>query len=145
MQDARCLKFKPLERAFKQFQSPVLNVLTIWFIQVRNVGITINRLDSKLQMFCKWRVFRLGYTVPWVRTLVDRLMSMNAGTNRGTLSFLRRSVVMFTGVQASSYEHKKVTSIPDEAENCQRVVWSIKSRSKLSLRPMFSCNSLFCH
>ena len=27
MQDARCLKFKPRERAFKQFKSPVLNVL----------------------------------------------------------------------------------------------------------------------
>ena len=27
-QDARCLKFKPRERAFKQFKSPVLNVLT---------------------------------------------------------------------------------------------------------------------
>ena len=28
MQDARCLKFKPRERAFKRFKSPVLNVLT---------------------------------------------------------------------------------------------------------------------
>ena len=28
IQDARCLKFKPRERAFKQFKSPVLNVLT---------------------------------------------------------------------------------------------------------------------
>ena len=28
MQDARCLKVKPRERAFKQFKSPVLNVLT---------------------------------------------------------------------------------------------------------------------
>ena len=27
MQDARCLKVKPRERAFKQFKSPVLNVL----------------------------------------------------------------------------------------------------------------------
>ena len=29
MEDARCLKDKPRERAFKQFKSPVLNVLTI--------------------------------------------------------------------------------------------------------------------
>ena len=29
MQDARCLKVKPRERAFKQFKSPVLNVLNI--------------------------------------------------------------------------------------------------------------------
>ena len=28
IQDARCLKVKPRERAFKQFKSPVLNVLT---------------------------------------------------------------------------------------------------------------------
>ena len=28
MQDARCLKVKPREHAFKQFKSPVLNVLT---------------------------------------------------------------------------------------------------------------------
>ena len=27
IQDARCLKFKPRERAFKQFKSPVLNAL----------------------------------------------------------------------------------------------------------------------
>jgi len=39
-------------------------MLTIWFIQVRNVGSTINRLESKLQMFCKGRDFRLGYIVP---------------------------------------------------------------------------------
>jgi len=29
IQDARCLKIKPLERAFKEFKSPVLNVLTL--------------------------------------------------------------------------------------------------------------------
>ena len=28
IQDARCLKVKPRERAFKQFKSPVLNVLS---------------------------------------------------------------------------------------------------------------------
>ena len=29
MQDARCLKVKPRERAFKQFKSPVLKVLIL--------------------------------------------------------------------------------------------------------------------
>jgi hypothetical protein len=28
IEDARCLKFKPQERAFKQFKSPVLDVLS---------------------------------------------------------------------------------------------------------------------
>ena len=45
-------------------------------------------------------------------------MSMNAGTKGGNLSFLRRSVVVFAGVQASSYEDKYLTPIPDEAANC---------------------------
>lgn len=31
-------------------------------------------------MFCKGRDFRPDYIVPWMCTLVDRLMSMNAGT-----------------------------------------------------------------
>jgi len=30
IQDARCLKVKPQERAFKQFKSPVLNVLSLY-------------------------------------------------------------------------------------------------------------------
>ena len=29
MEEARCLKVKPRERAFKQFKSPVLNVLRL--------------------------------------------------------------------------------------------------------------------
>jgi len=57
-------------------------------------------------------------------------MSMNAGTKGEPCLFLRHSVVVFTGVQASSYEHKNLTAIPDGAENCQRVVWSVKCCSR---------------
>ena len=38
MQDAWCLKVKPREREFKQFKSPVLNVLTIRELSVEVGG-----------------------------------------------------------------------------------------------------------
>ena len=38
MQDARCLKVKPRERAFKQFKSPVLNVLKVILVAPTRVA-----------------------------------------------------------------------------------------------------------
>jgi succinate dehydrogenase/fumarate reductase flavoprotein subunit len=40
MQDARCLQVKPREHAFKQFKSPILNVLRLqgYFMQVHEVS-----------------------------------------------------------------------------------------------------------
>ena len=52
MQDARCLKVKPRERAFKQFKSPVFSVLK------RTIDVPVQIIFNTLRSFAAVTVHR---------------------------------------------------------------------------------------
>ena len=82
MQDARCLKVKPQERAFKQFKSPVLNVL---YYTNAHLGIHHIRLFfvSKPDIFLPFVVF-VSATSCGVAKAVQQLNDI-LGASRGVL------------------------------------------------------------